>query len=91
MGAQAQARLARWERWQGPAIAWLPYVMLVVASILTVIFVQSQPRPLLPDLGLAALAGAWLPWFYTLHPRWRERPLLMRSSSPDWSCSWPCS
>ncbi|HET9972613.1 MAG TPA: hypothetical protein VFQ68_30555 [Streptosporangiaceae bacterium] len=30
-----------------------------------------------PALGLAALAGAWLPWFYTLHPRRRERPLLM--------------
>lgn len=71
------AQLAAWERRQGPVIAALPYVMLVVSAGLSVLFTGGQLRPLLPDLGLAALAGAWMLWLYTLHPRWRERRPVM--------------
>jgi len=62
---------------QGPAIAALPYAMLAISVILTLLFRQVRPVALLPILGLTALAAALMLWVYTLHPAWRQRPAVM--------------
>jgi signal transduction histidine kinase len=70
------AELNTWERREAPALAVLPYVMLVAASALTPIVYHGPGRNLI-TLGIAALAGAWLLCGFTLHPGWRERPRWM--------------
>jgi signal transduction histidine kinase len=75
-GRDATARLEAWERREAPAMAALPYVMLVAASILTVVLSTGRQATLI-TLAVAALAGAWLAWGFTFHPAWRERPRWM--------------
>jgi signal transduction histidine kinase len=67
-----RARLDRWERREAPVIAVLPYVMLVIASILAVL-INPHPRAIVINLSVAALTGAWLLFGFTLHPAWRDR------------------
>jgi signal transduction histidine kinase len=79
------SRLARWERVQRPAIAVLPYAMLGVAVVLTLMFTRIQAMALLPILALSALMAAWLLWMYTLHPAWRQRPRMMLLFFAGWT------
>jgi signal transduction histidine kinase len=69
--------LDRRERTWQAAFAVLPYVMLAVANVLTLLLAPVQPLSLLPILGLSAFLAVWLLWLYTLHPAWRERPAVM--------------
>ncbi|MEP7026901.1 MAG: sensor histidine kinase, partial [Actinomycetota bacterium] len=56
----------------------LPFVMLAVATIATIVIKFSGGFvAMLPDLALAAATGAWMAWFFPLHPAWRDRPRLM--------------
>jgi signal transduction histidine kinase len=71
------ARLDLWERLEQPALAILPYVMLVVSVIATGFIEHSSGRSLLIDVALSALAAVWMLWLFTLHPAWRERPRVM--------------
>jgi len=72
------AQLETWERWEQPAIAVLPYVLLVVVASMTVVVKWGESTgDLLIDLGLAAAAGLWMLWNFTLHPDWRQRPRRM--------------
>jgi signal transduction histidine kinase len=72
------AQLELWERWEQPAMAALPYVMLVIVASMTVAIKWGESTgDLLIDLGLAAAAGAWMLWNFTLHPAWRRRPRRM--------------
>jgi signal transduction histidine kinase len=71
-------QLELWERWEQPAMAALPYVLLVIVAALTVVIKSGESTgDLLIDLGLAAAAGAWMLWMFTLHPAWRQRPRIM--------------
>jgi signal transduction histidine kinase len=60
-----------------PALAVLPYGMLVFCVILTL----TLPNPGREAEGIAlilsALSAAWILWMYTLHPAWRDRPRVM--------------
>ena len=72
------AQLELWERWEQPAMAALPYVMLVIVASMTVVLKWGESAgDLLIDLGLAAAAGLWMLWNFTLHPAWRQRPRRM--------------
>ncbi len=71
------ARLDLWERLEQPALAVLPYIMLVVSVVATVFIEHGAGRSLLIDLALSALAAVWMLWLFTLHPAWRERPRVM--------------
>ena len=72
------AQLEVWERWEQPAMAALPYVMLVIVAAMTVVIKWGESTgDLLIDLGLAAAAGLWMLWNFTLHPAWRQRPRRM--------------
>jgi hypothetical protein len=69
-----------WERRYFRALAVLPYILLGVSTVLS----QLQPYATLGDrlavIGLAGLALVWLLLMYTLPPpRWRERPVAMRT------------
>jgi signal transduction histidine kinase len=72
-GRNDSARLEAWERLEAPALAALPYIMLVAASALEIVL-SAGLRGTLITLGVAALTAAWLLWGFTLHPTWRERP-----------------
>ena len=74
---RADTPFERWERWQQLAVTVVPYALLAVSAVATIVLDPILRRPLLPDLGLAAAAGAWMLWLHTLHPRWRERPRVM--------------
>jgi len=72
------AQLEAWERLEQPAFAVLPYVMLVIVASMTVVIKWGESTgDLLIDLGLAAAAGLWMLWNFTLHPAWRQRPRRM--------------
>lgn len=68
-------RLDRWERREQPAIAVLPFVMLVVSSFLTIVLVTG-PK-MIAALAVAAVAGAWVLFGFTLRPAWRVRQAWM--------------
>jgi len=74
--APSPARLAAWEKLEGPAFAALPYVMLVIASALSVAL-SGLTASMVITLAVAGLAGAWMLWAFTLHPQWRNRPRWM--------------
>ncbi|GAA0960918.1 sensor histidine kinase [Kribbella koreensis] len=59
-------------RW--PALVTVvPYVLLGVLAVGTVIIKHDEPRSLAIDLGLCALAALWMLGVFTLHPQWRDR------------------
>jgi signal transduction histidine kinase len=71
-------RLDWWERREQPVISALPFVMLTVSTLATVIIEFSSGLvAMLPDLGLSVATAAWLAWFFPLHPGWRDRPKVM--------------
>jgi signal transduction histidine kinase len=60
-----QEQLDAWERMERPAIAALPYLMLVICAVLT-IALSSVLSDTLITLGIAAATGAWMLFGFTL-------------------------
>ncbi|MGH3397758.1 MAG: sensor histidine kinase [Streptosporangiaceae bacterium] len=60
-----------------PAVTVLPYVILGLLALYTVVVKHGTGESLLIDLALCALAAAWMLWMFTLHPAWRlrQRPM----------------
>ncbi|GAA2636391.1 sensor histidine kinase [Paractinoplanes durhamensis] len=58
-------------------LGWLttvaPYVLLAILAAVTAVTGQDRL-----DLVLCALAALWIFGLYTVHPPWRDRPLVMR-------------
>ena len=52
-------------------------MLVIVASMTVVVKWGESAGDLLIDLGLAAAAGLWMLWGFTLHPAWRQRPRRM--------------
>jgi signal transduction histidine kinase len=67
------AQHRQWPR----VVTVVPYVILAVLAVFTVIIKRSAGGSLLFDLALCALAAVWMLWMFTLHPGWRERPPMM--------------
>jgi hypothetical protein len=63
------------EQRTSPVVTVLPYVLLTLLVVCTVVVKRSGPE--LIDLGLCALAAVWMLWMITLHPGWRERRPVM--------------
>ena len=75
---RSRAAPAHEARWPPPgAVSVLPYFMLTFCVLLTLIFQQTIPGTMFINLGLSALAGAWILSMYTLHPSWHDRPAAM--------------
>lgn len=60
-----------------PVITVVPYVLLAVLVVVTVVIRRSAGMPMVVDLSLCGLAAVWMLWMFTLHPAWRERPAVM--------------
>jgi signal transduction histidine kinase len=73
---EPDSRLEAWERWERPAIAALPYLMLTITVIVTFLVFTGSDGSLLIDMGLVGLAAGLLVTF-TLWRAVRERPRLM--------------
>jgi signal transduction histidine kinase len=57
-----------------PLVTVVPYALLAILVAFTVLLKHSAAGSLRIDLGLCALAAAWMLWMFTLHPAWRVRP-----------------
>jgi signal transduction histidine kinase len=66
-----------WERREAQALRVVPYVLLVISLILVVITRWESGAGLAISVGISVLAAAWITWFVTLHPEWRERQGVM--------------
>jgi signal transduction histidine kinase len=76
-GQQCQPEFALVEERELRLLMLLPFVMLVLATALAVGADSGSSTGLLEDLGLAALAGAWMGLIYALRPVWQQRQRLM--------------
>ncbi|HEX5407178.1 MAG TPA: sensor histidine kinase [Pseudonocardiaceae bacterium] len=65
------------EQRRSVVVTVVPYVLLAVVTVLTVIIKYSAGRSLVIDLGLCALAAVWMLGMFTLRPAWRDRPSVM--------------
>jgi signal transduction histidine kinase len=68
-----RAGLDEWERRENSMIAGLPWAMLVVAAIATVLIRKSEGEAWAADLGLCALTALWMTAERALAPAWRDR------------------
>jgi signal transduction histidine kinase len=76
--AELRAEFDRWERWETKVFQVLPYFLLGISTLVTLlqpIWGQSVNHPAV--LGLTAVATAWLLVFHTLHPEWHRNGPLM--------------
>ena len=75
--AEPDSRLEAWERWEQPALAILPYVMLTVAVAISLITRRGPWAPIdWTVIGLAAAAAGLLALF-TARRAIRDRPPLL--------------
>jgi signal transduction histidine kinase len=73
MTPQRQTALDRWERLETPVLNVVPFVLLAVSTLLALGIDSPSGSKQLLDLGLAALAAAWMLFMVVLHPAWTER------------------
>ncbi|WP_018680586.1 sensor histidine kinase [Actinokineospora enzanensis] len=76
--AELRAEFDRWERRESAVVKVLPYFLLAVSALITVIQVIWNVEVNIPlVLGLTLAAGLWVLWFHTLHPQWHgNRPVM---------------
>ncbi|SDY48893.1 Signal transduction histidine kinase [Micromonospora pattaloongensis] len=75
--AEQVDRLAVWESRQATLYRVMPYVGLLVGTLLAASTPAPRGLPLPATLAAAVLAGCWVAWFITVHPRWLARRALM--------------
>jgi signal transduction histidine kinase len=76
--AELRAENAHWEKRERKVFKVLPYFLLAVATLITLLQpIWDQAVPYVPVLGLTAVATLWLLWFHTLHPAWHDNAPLM--------------
>ncbi|MCR3748960.1 sensor histidine kinase [Lentzea californiensis] len=71
VGVEAELReeFDRWQRRETAVLKVLPYPLLAVSVVLTLLqSLWDAPVHLPEALGLAALLTAWVLWFHTFHP-----------------------
>jgi signal transduction histidine kinase len=61
-----------WERRETSFIRFSPYVLLVIASVVTVLQPAPSTTELLITLGVAVVAGLWVLCLDTINPTWQE-------------------
>ncbi len=73
------SRLGLWIRSEPRARHALPYALLALSTVLSLIFWNGQPTAqFFLGAGLVVLAAGWMLWMVDLHPAWKGRPRLMR-------------
>ncbi|WP_090057586.1 sensor histidine kinase [Lentzea fradiae] len=69
--------LDRWERRLLAVTYLIPYFVLVVTTVLYSIFTEHSAAQRWVTYGVVAGCLAWMTWWFTLHPQWRDRRGLM--------------
>jgi signal transduction histidine kinase len=76
--AELRAEFDRSERTENRVGAVLPYVLLAVSTLITLLQpIWGVAVPVGPMLGLVGAAVVWVPWFHTLHPERHGNALVM--------------
>ncbi|MET0237779.1 MAG: sensor histidine kinase [Kibdelosporangium sp.] len=76
--AELRAEFDRWERRENTIFQFLPYLLLGVSTLITLLQpVWGVPVVYPAVLGLTIITAAWLLWFHTLHPEWHGNAPLM--------------
>jgi signal transduction histidine kinase len=60
-----------------PVIGVVPYAVLGVLVVFTLVIRGSQPTNLMIDLALCALTALWMIVLFSVRPSWRNRPAVM--------------
>jgi len=71
------AALDRWERRLAFVANVIPYFVLTVTTVMYSIFTVHSGSERWITYGVVAFAYAWMLWWFTLHPAWRDRAELM--------------
>ena len=76
--AELRAEFDRWERREITAVKVLPYVLLAVGTVITLLQpIWNVPVHVPAALGLTLATTLWLVWLYTLDPKHHSnRPLM---------------
>lgn len=76
--ADLRAEFDRWERRETAVLGGLPYVLLAISVVITLLqLIWRVPVHLPAVLALSIATALWLLWFHTLHPEWHsDRPLM---------------
>jgi signal transduction histidine kinase len=77
---QRRSRIEQWEGREERVLGILPYILLGLCVLATPL-IQSPDlhAPVGVVVALSAATAAWMLWWTTLHPAWRERSGLMRA------------
>ncbi|GIL27238.1 hypothetical protein NUM_24920 [Actinocatenispora comari] len=60
-----------------PVLTVLPYLLLAFLAAITVPVQHANGASPIVELVLAAALAGWMLWLFTLHPGWRDRPVVM--------------
>jgi signal transduction histidine kinase len=67
-----------WERKENSLFRVLPYFLISIGALITLLQpIWEIPVNVPLVVGFAAVATAWVAWFYTLHREWRQHRRLM--------------
>ncbi|CAM3770342.1 sensor histidine kinase [Kibdelosporangium persicum] len=76
--AELRAEFDRAERRELAVLKVLPYVLLSISTLITLLQpIWGVPVHVPAVLGLTLATTVWTVWFYTLHPQWHENHSLM--------------
>jgi signal transduction histidine kinase len=71
------AALDRWERRLAFIAHVIPYFVLTATTVMYSIFTEQSAQDRWITYGVVAFGYAWMAWWFTLHPAWRDRAELM--------------
>lgn len=76
--AELRKEFDRWERKETAVFKVLPYALLTISVLITLLQpIWSEPVHLPTVLGLSLAAMVWMLWFHTLHEEWHRNAPLM--------------
>ncbi|WP_439658367.1 sensor histidine kinase [Lentzea sp. HUAS TT2] len=76
--AELREEFERWERKESAVLRVLPYPLLAVSVVFTLLQpLWDAPVHFPAVLGLSTVLAAWVAWFHTAHPEWHDHERLM--------------
>jgi hypothetical protein len=76
--AELREEFDRWERKASAVLMVLPYPLLAVSVVFTLLQpLWDAPVHFPAVLGFSAVLTAWVAWFHTAHPEWHDHDRLM--------------
>ncbi|PXY25233.1 two-component sensor histidine kinase [Prauserella sp. PE36] len=76
--AELREEFDRWERGEAAVFQVLPYFLLAVSTLVTLLQpTWGVPVHVPTIVGLTVATTLWLLWFHTLHPEWHDNGPLM--------------